>query len=713
MRMTASGNEADDRTEPTDGTPADQTSPEPALPAVPFGEWPSPITAGEVAVAQSPGAFPIVIGSGVWWQQVLPAEGGRTTIMHSSGGKLTMLLGSPWNARSRVHEYGGRSYLPVPRSALAGSRGQRGHALVFVDFASQRMYLAPASAAAAEPPAPLTPDPAEVPAVDGTGPLPAGALRYADFTLSPDRTEVWCIQERHESGKVSRAIVAIPLDGSAADRPEAIRTLVTGGDFFAYPTPSPDGNWLAWITWNHPHMPWDGTELRVAPVEKGVPGKARLLMGGPRESVLAPLWRDNASLYVATDWPGWWNIYQVSLTGEPPLALYPAEEEFTGPLWRLGARPFALLGDGRLAVTHGAGPASLGILDPESFELKDLDTPFAEFAPGGVATLAADGDSIVAVAGGPTTRSAVVKIDAATARTEVLQRAQGALPDEAYLPVPEPINFEGPYGQVVHALLYPPTNPDVTGPTGELAPYVIWVHGGPTSRATSVLDLAKAYFTSRGIGIIDVNYGGSTGYGRLYRERLRREWGIVDVHDAIAAARWVSESAHADPARLAIRGGSAGGWTTLAAVTTGTKRGRVFSAAASYFGVAELRSFVATTHDFESRYLDGLIGPLPGYETRYDERAPVGHITRDTCPILLLQGLDDPIVPPAQAESIAADLAAHGIRYAYLPFEGESHGFRKAETITTGFEAELSFYGQILGFEPPGIPKVAVTDPGA
>ena len=713
MRMTASGSEADDRTETTDATTADQTTPEPALPAVPFGEWPSPIAAAEVAGAQASGAFPTVIGSNVWWQQVLPTEGGRTTIMHSSGGKLTMLLPGPWNARSRVHEYGGQSYLPVPRSALGGSRGQRGHALVFVNFTDQRMYLAPASAAAAEPPAPLTPDPAEVQAVDGSGPLAAGAWRYADFTLSPDRKHVWCVQERHEGSKVSRAIVAVPLDGSAADRPEAIRTLVTGGDFFAFPTPSPDGHWLAWITWNHPHMPWDGTELRVAPLEKGVAGKARLLMGSPRESVLAPLWRDNTSLYVATDWPGWWNIYQVSLTGEPPLALYPAEEEFAGPLWRLGARPFALLGDGRLAVTHGAGSASLAILDPESFELKDLDTPFAEFAPGGVATLAADGDSIIAVAGGPSIRSAVVKIDAATSRTQVLQREQGALPDEKYLPVPEPINFEGPYGQVVHALLYPPTNPEVTGPAGARAPYVIWVHGGPTGRVTSVLDLAKAYFTSRGIGIIDVNYGGSTGYGRLYRERLRREWGIVDVHDAVAAARWVAESAHADPARLAIRGGSAGGWTTLAAVTTGTKRGRVFSAAVSYFGVAELRSFVATTHDFESRYLDGLIGPLPGYETRYDERAPVGHFTSDTCPILLLQGLDDPIVPPAQAETIAADLAAHGIRYAYLPFEGESHGFRKAETIATAFEAELSFYGQILGFEPPGIPKLAVSTPGA
>ncbi len=713
MRMTASGNEAGDPTVTTGEVTDDQGSPEPTLPAVPFGEWPSPITAAEVAVAESSGAFPTVLGSSVWWQQVLPDEGGRITIMHSSGGKMTPLLPAPWNARSRVHEYGGQSYLPIPRAALAGSRGPRGHVLAFVDFADQRMYLTPASAADATAPRPLTPDPALLSAADGSGPLATGALRYADFTLSPDRTEVWCVQERHESGKVSRAIVGVPLDGSAAERPEAIRTLVSGGDFFAYPTPSPDGRWLAWISWNHPHMPWDGTELRVAPVENGVPGKARLLMGSPRESVLAPLWRDNTSLYVVTDWPGWWNIYQVSLTGEPPLALYPAEEEFAGPLWRLGARPFALLGDGRLAVTHGAGSAALAILDPESFELKDLDTPFAEFAPSGVATLAASGQSIVAVAGGPTTRPAVLRVDAATARTEVLQRERGAVPDEAYLPVPEHVDFEGPYGQVVHALLYRPANPEVTGPADERAPYVVWVHGGPTSRATPILDLAKAYFTSRGIGIIDVNYGGSSGYGRQYRERLRRDWGVVDVHDAIAAAQWVAEAVNADPARLAIRGGSAGGWTALAAVTTGTRRGRVFGAAVSYFGVAELRSFAATTHDFESRYLDGLIGPLPGYETRYDERAPVGHVTGDTCPILLLQGLDDPIVPPAQAESIAADLAGHGIRYAYLPFEGESHGFRRAETITTAFEAELSFYGQILGFEPPGIPKVAVSSPSA
>ncbi len=277
--------------------------------------------------------------------------------------------------------------------------------------------------------------------------------------------------------------------------------------------------------------------------------------------------------------------------------------------------------------------------------------------------------------------------------------------------MPRQVELDGPFGRVVHALVYPPASPDATGPDGELPPYVVWVHGGPTSHVVPALDMRKAFFTSRGIGIIDVNYGGSTGYGRLYRERLRRQWGIVDVEDAKSAALSLAEAGEADRQRLAIRGGSAGGWTTLAAVTTGALRDPVFSAAASYFGVSDLRGLAEQTHDFESRYLDGLVGPLPGYETVYTERAPLGHVSPATCPILLLQGLDDPVVPPAQAESIAADLAANGIRHAYLAFEGESHGFRKAETLQAALEAELSFYGQVLGFEPPGITPVKLTDP--
>jgi dipeptidyl aminopeptidase/acylaminoacyl peptidase len=692
------------------------------VPRVPFGEWPSPITAADVARGRLRISYPTIIGGEVWWQEGRPEEAGRVTVVHrSAGGKLTDVLPAPWNARTRVHEYGGLSYLPVPRASVrpapAGGRAPRGHAIVFANYADQRLYVAGAEAGdGKQAPYPITPD-----AADGGSALagldPAG-LRHADFTLSPDRREIWCVQERHSAGKVTRSIVAVPLDGSAAADPAAIRPLVTGSDFFAFPTPSPDGKFLAWICWNHPHMPWDGTELRVAPVttggegEEGGPGgqpivgQGRLVKGGLRESVLAPAWRDNTSLYVATDWTGWWNIYQIGLTGEPPQALYPAEEEFAGPLWQLGGRPFAVLGDGRLAVVHGPGSMRLAVLDPDTSELADLEAPaLTEFAP----ALSADGTAIVTLAGGPAQPLSVVMIDTATSRVDVLRSELHDLPDEAYLPVPRHVELEGRYGRVVHALVYPPTSPDAVGPQGELPPYVVWVHGGPTSHVVGLLDIQKAYFTSRGIGIIDVNYGGSTGYGRLYRERLRRKWGIVDVEDAIAAARSLAEAGEADPARLAIRGGSAGGWTALAAVTTGTADGAVFSAATSYYGVSDLRGFANHTHDFESRYLDGLIGPLPGFEAVYAERAPVGHVTDATCPILLLQGLDDPVVPPAQSESIAADLAAHGTRHAYIAFEGESHGFRSAEAVATSLEAELSFYGQVLGFTPPGVPVVKLT----
>jgi dipeptidyl aminopeptidase/acylaminoacyl peptidase len=684
------------------------------IPAIPFGEWPSPITAAEVGRGRVLLSFPVVIGGDVWWQEGLPEEDGRVTIVHrGSGGKQTTLLPAPWDARTRVHEYGGLSYLPVPRAATrpagAGGRAPRGHAVVFANYRDQRLYVAgPEVADGKDAPRPLTPDPGAAAASDDPAAGPS-ALRYADFVLSPDGREVWCVQERHEYGKVSRAIVAVPLDGSAASNADAIRQLVTGSDFFAFPTPSPDGSRLAWICWNHPHMPWDGTELRVAPVEGGVAGQGRLVKGNIRESVLAPAWRDNSSLYVATDWTGWWNIYQVGLTGEPPQALYPAEEEFAGPLWRLGGRPFTVLGDGRLAVVHGHGSMRLGLLDPETFELTDLDLPFSEFTP----TVSADGTVIAAAAGGPADPLSIVKIDVAASRMEILRQELAELADARYLPVPRPVDVEGRYGRMVHALLYSPSNPDVSAPAGELPPFVIWVHGGPASSAVPLLDLEKAFFTSRGIGIIDVNYGGSTGYGRLYRERLRRQWGVVDVEDAVSAARWLVSSGLADASRLAIRGGSAGGWTTLAAVTTAAPPSPVFSAATSLFGVADLQGFAERTHDFESRYLDGLIGPLPGFDAVYAERAPVGHVTEATCPVLLLQGLDDPIVLPEQAERIAADLAAHGIRHAHLAFEGESHGFRKAETIATALEAELSFYGQILGFTPPGVPPLKLaTGPG-
>jgi dipeptidyl aminopeptidase/acylaminoacyl peptidase len=660
-----------------------------------YGEWPSPISAADVARKQIGLAFPTMAGGRVWWQEMRPSEGGRQTVVGQGPDGISRdLLPAPWNARTRVHEYGGRSYLPLADG------------FVFANFSDQRLYRSRDGGQ----PEPLT-------AAPGTD----TGDRFADFVLAPDGYEVWCVRERHRAGRdgagrIRRAIVAVPLDGSAADDPGAVRVLVSGSDFYAFPAPSPDGTRLAWICWDHPRMPWDGTELRVAALGDGpVSGKnqQQLIMGGEAESVLAPVWRDDRSLYVISDRSGWWNLYLADLLAFP-RALCPREEEFAEPLWQLGLYPYAVLDDGRIAVVHGQDQPRLGVLDPGSGQLIDFDLPYQVFGSG----LSASGRSVVTIAGGPAVPLSVIKADIPApgqsrpaAEVHELRRAMDSVPDAGYLPVPRKACLTGPSGSVVHALVYPPANPAGRAPDGELPPYIVWVHGGPTAQAGPRLDLEKAFFTSRGIGIIDVNYGGSSGYGRAYRERLRGQWGIVDVADVMTAALGLAEAGEADGKRLGIRGGSAGGWTALAAVTSGIaviERKGVFAAAASYFGVSDLRGFAAQTHDFESRYLDGLIGPLPECESLYAERAPVGHVNDATCPVLLLQGLDDPIVPPAQSESIAADLAAHGIRYAYLAFAGESHGFRKAETIIASLEAELSFYGQIMGFTPPGVPQVAL-----
>jgi dipeptidyl aminopeptidase/acylaminoacyl peptidase len=681
-----------------------------------YGTWKSPIGAADVAAGAVAVSYPAIAGGEVWWQERRPAEGGRSTIVAAAGAdeEPRELLPAPWNARSRVHEYGGRSYLPVPSMSLAG-----GFDLVFANFADQRLYAAGGAVEAGIEPVPLTP--AE------------GGFRFADLVLSPDGTEIWCVRETvwpHEGPEppagfhlggglaVRREIVAVPLDGSAMSDAAAIRVLVSGAQFFAFPTPSPDGTRLAWISWNHPNMPWDGTELRVGAVAgaDGTPGAelhvadAALVMGGTQKSVLAPAWRDETTLYVISDASGWWNLYEVAAAaGAVPRPLHPLDEEFAGPLWQLGGRPFELLPDGRLAVQHGLGEYRLGLLDPRSGELADIDLPGYRTTDG---DLAVAGNMITTVAGGPQAAWSVLRVSSAGDVQPMKKAAAATDPD--YLPDARPVKLPvGPNGGVVHAIVYAPAHPGVSAPEGELPPFVVHVHGGPTSNSFPVLSLEKAFFTSRGIGIVDVNYGGSTGYGRAYRNRLRGQWGIVDVADAYAAALGLADAGQADRARLGIRGGSAGGWTALAAVTSGpflTGRGQaVFAAATSYFGVSDLRPFTTDTHDFESRYLDGLVGPLPESDALYAERAPVGHVNELTCPILLLQGLDDPIVPPSQSEAIAADLAAHGIRHAYIAFAGESHGFRKAETLTASLEAELAFYGEIFGFAPPDVPPLELS----
>lgn len=717
----------------------------------PYGTWTSPITAAEVATGTTGLAFATIAGDEVWWQETRPAEGGRTAIVAASApGVSRDLLPAPWNARTRVHEYGGRSYLAVPSGADgAGADGAVGAAgaggfdgavgagggfdLVFANFADQRLYLIAAGGGA--DPVPLTPGEASGGASGGASEGASGGtqFRFADLVLSPDGREIWCVRETvAEDARPVRDIVAIPLPvaagspGPAADDVSAIRVLVTGADFFAFPVPSPDGTRLAWINWDHPRMPWDGTELRVAAVSSGgtasggsTPGgavrvaDADLVIGGPEESVVAPWWRDDETLYAVSDRSGWWNLYAVAAAaGAEPKPLCPREEEFSSPLWQTGGRPFGVLADGRIAVLHGAGELRLSLLDPATGALTSMDLPYRYHG-----SVACSGLTIVTTGAGPRTPPQVARLRAdGTAAPEVLAGESEPGPLDAYLPEPRLADLpSAPNAPEVHATVYSPASPDHAGPEGELPPYIVHVHGGPTSMSPPVRRLETAYFTSRGIGVIDVNYGGSSGYGREYRNRLRGQWGIVDVADAMSAALALAVDGEADRRRLGIRGGSAGGWTTLAAVTTAVAATGgeaapepVFAAAVSYFGVSDLRGFAEITHDFESRYLDGLIGSLPADEELYIERSPVGHVSPRTCPILLLQGLDDPIVPPAQAESIAADLAAHGIPYAYIAFEGESHGFRKAETTIAALEAELAFYGQVMGFEPPGVKPVTL-----
>lgn len=639
--------------------------------STPFGAWPSPISADDVARGAARLSTPRLVDGELWWTEGRPAESGRQVVVRrDADGVVHDVLPAAANARTRVHEYGGLSWVVA------------GGALVFAEFTDQRLWrLDPG---AAEPVA-LTPAPDE----------PSG-LRYADPVVVGG--EVWCVRESHAAGAVRRHLVAVPLDGSLA-----VRELVGGSDFLAHPRLSPDGGHLAWIAWDHPQMPWDGTELRVAPVIDGTVGEPRTLLGGTEESVLQPEWADAATLYAVTDATGWWNLVRVPLDGTGSESLHAADEEFAAPLWQLGQTSYAVLDDGRLAVTHGAGRAALGVLDPATGALADLDVPFDS-----VSAVDAVGGTVVGIGTSPTAARSVFTVDLGTGVVDVLDHADdGPVLGAEWLPVPTAEELPGPDGRTVHALVHPPTHPTAVAPAGELPPYVVFVHGGPTSQSPNARSTEKAYFTSRGIGVVDVNYGGSSGYGRAYRNALREQWGVVDVEDCVAAAQALAADGRADGARLVIRGGSAGGWTVLSALT----RTDAFAAGASYYGVAELVRFAQDTHDFESRYLDGLIGPLPETLDRYVERAPLSHVDGLSCPVLLLQGDEDEVVPPSQSELFRDALVRKGIPHAYLLFAGEQHGFRQAGNVVTALESELSFYGQVLGFTPPGVPRLPLTRP--
>ncbi|MDX2579208.1 LpqB family beta-propeller domain-containing protein [Streptomyces scabiei] len=650
-----------------------------------YGDWPSPIDAALAAAHDGQPEFVGFVGDEVWWTEPRPAEGGRRTLVRrTADGLEESVLPAPWNVRSRVMEYGGLPWAGVMRDD--------GPLVVFVNHADQRLYrFAPGGE-----PVPLTP-------VSPVG----GGLRWADPRPHPERDEVWCVLEEFTGDgptDVRRVVAAVPLDGSAAEDRQAVRELTDDTRrFVSGPRLSPDGRRAAWLAWDHPGMPWDGTSLLVAEVTgDGRLGEPRTLAGGPEESVAQAEWAADGTLIHSSDTTGYWNLYRLDPDSGDRTPLCAREEEFGGPLWKIGWRWFALMDDGLAAVVHGRGATALGILDLDTGQIVDAAGPWTEFAP----SLAVHGSRVIGIGASPRSAYEVVELDAATGDARVIGAAHDDPVDPTYYPEPQIRSFLGPAGREIHAHVYPPHHPGCVAFSTELPPYVIWAHGGPTSRAPLVLDLAIAYFTSRGIGVAEVNYGGSTGYGREYRNRLREQWGVVDVEDCAAVALALADEGTADRTRLAVRGGSAGGWTAAVSLTTTD----VYACGTILYPILDLTTWASgETHDFESQYLESLVGPLAQEPMRYVERSPSEHADRITAPFLLLQGLDDVICPPAQCERFLARMQERRVPHAYIAFEGEGHGFRRAETTVRVLEAELSLYAQVFGLNPPAIPTLELT----
>ncbi|MHC3389243.1 prolyl oligopeptidase family serine peptidase [Streptomyces lavendulocolor] len=656
------------------------------VPTGAYGTWPSPIDARIAAAHGGRPEYVGVVGDEVWWTEPRPAEGGRRALVRRRpDGTEEQVLPAPWNVRSRVIEYGGQPWAGAVRGEDATPL------VVFSHFPDQRLYVYEPDGDTA--PVPLTP-------VSGVG----GGLRWVDPVIHPDRGEVWCVLEEYTGpgpGDVRRVVAAVPLDGSAAEDRRAVRELTDDRHrFVTGPRLSPDGRRAVWLAWDHPRMPWDGTVVMTADVTAdGTFTDARPIAGGEEEAVCQADWAPDGSLLFVSDACGWWELQRIRPGDTRPAGLCTGRaEEFGGPLWKIGLKWFQPLDDGTIAVIHGRGATGLGILDPETGQVVDAPGPWTEWA----STLAGHGTRVVGVAASPRSGYEVVELDTCTGRTRVIGSAHDDSVDPAYYPEPQIRTFTGPDNREIHAHIYPPHNPDRIAPDDELPPYVVWAHGGPTAHVPLVLDLEIAYFTSRGIGVAEVNYGGSTGYGRSYRDRLREQWGVVDVEDCAAVAEALAAEGTADPARLAIRGGSAGGWTAAASLAaTG-----VYACGTLLYPVLDLDGWAAETHDFESRYMESLIGPPEDVPGRYRERAPLDQVERITAPFLLLQGLDDVICRPEQSERFLAAMAGRGIPHAYIAFEGEGHGFRRADTVVRALEAELALYLQVFGITRPDVPPL-------
>jgi dipeptidyl aminopeptidase/acylaminoacyl peptidase len=630
-----------------------------AQPVAPYGSWPSPIRAEDAVRGSVVLAEVWLDGADVLWVEGRPAEAGRRILVRRTPeGVVSDVTPPGFNVRSRVHEYGGGS--------LCVADGT----VVFSHFEDGRLYIQRSDGSDA--PRAITPE---------------RSWRYADLRMDAARGRLLAVREDHSAGgEAVNTIVAVALDGVGVPR-----IVVDGHDFFAAPRVSPDGRQLAWLAWDHPNMPWDGTTLWVAEIgADGSVSSAQKVAGGPGAWIAQPRWAPDGTLWFVGEPGDWMNLQH--WRGSAVETVGPIAVEFAPPDWVFDRPTYAVLDDGRVcAVGRAGGRDLLWVVDPADGSAVELTMPFTEMS-----FVVARGPEVSFVGARPGDATALARMDVASGRFEELRRASDETVDAAFLSEPEPIEFPTAGGSTAHALYYRPRNPKAQAPAGERPPLVVRTHGGPTAAASTGLNLAIQYLTSRGIALVDVDYGGSTGYGRAYRRRLEGEWGLVDVDDCVAAAQYLVERGDADPARLCIEGGSAGGYTTLAALAFRD----VFAAGICYFGIGDLEVFTKDTHKFESRYMDRLVGPYPAAAATYRERSPVHFVDRLSSPLLILQGLDDRVVPPNQSQMMADALRANRVSYAYLAFEGEGHGFRGEYALRRSLEAELSFLGQVFGFSP-------------
>ena len=623
---------------------------------VPYGSWKSPITS-DLIVSGGIGLDLVGLDEDtVYWTEARPTEAGRVVIVQRAlNGATSDVIPPPFNARTRVHEYGGGAVL-----VAAG-------VVFFSNFTDQQLYRVRRDAE----PQPLT---------------KTAEMRYADAVLDGPRNRLICVREDHTVAdrEAANTIVSIDLTSGVET------VLVSGSDFYSTPRLSSDSR-LCWLAWDHPNMPWDGCVLRVASWNPdGTLGECEQMAGDLSESIFQPQWAPDGSLYFVSDRSGWWNLYH--WRGGHVESLCPREAEFGRPQWVFGMSTYAVESENRLICTYcERGTWHLAAIDTRTNQLTDIETPFTAF--GGLE--AKDGHAFFTAAS-PVLVTALVDLDLATGAFDVVKRSTSTITDRAYLSVPETLEFPTDDGLTAYAFFYAPKNGDTVAPEGEKPPLLVMSHGGPTAATSPTYSRHKQYWTSRGIAVLDVNYGGSTGYGRRYRERLDGQWGVVDVNDCINGARFLAERGLVDGNRLAITGGSAGGYTALCALTFRAQ----FKAGASHFGIGDLEALVRDTHKFESRYLDRLIGPYPDHRDLYAERSPIHHADRLASPVIFFQGLDDKVVPPTQAESMVHVLRNKGVPVAYVSFEGEQHGFRRAANIKRAVDGEFYFYSRVFGFAP-------------